>query len=417
MKSNQINFKSAALSVLCLLTISILSIHNSSAQKANEAKGNEGYSVAAYIWPSCHDEAMSHEKLWGEGIGEWEIIKKGGPKFEGHYQPKVPLWGYEMDNDPAVMEKMINAATDHGVNVFIFDWYRYDGKAFLEETLEKGFLKAKNNQKMKFYLMWANHNVPGNMWNHFRYKTDSLLWHGSVDWDNYKFIVDRTVNHYFKQPNYFKINNEPVYSIFSIDDLIKSFNGLEGTKKALDYFRQETKKAGFPGLHLQFVGWGQNGNPFLVNAKLTEGKSINEIVTYLGINSITTYNWTGSGINEDYIKWAEAAMKVQDKWAAMLSIPYIPTVSVGWDNTPRYPQFGKSEVVHINNTPESFAAYMIKAKAYVRNHPKQPKLIIINAWNEWVEGSYLEPDMRCGYGYLEAVKKVMDGTYDKYYNK
>jgi hypothetical protein len=417
MKINQFVSNNPILKVVSLLLLSFLGVSNSFAQIDTKANVHEAISVAAYIWPSCHDEAMSREKLWGEGIGEWEIIKKGEPKFEGHYQPKVPLWGYEMDNDPIVMEKMINAATDHGVNVFIFDWYRYDGKAFLEETLEKGFLKAKNNGKMKFYLMWANHNVPGNMWNHFRYKTDSMIWKGAVDWDNYKFVVDRAVHHYFKMPNYYRINNEPVYSVFSIGDLIKSFNGLEGTKKALDYFRQEAKKAGFTGLHLQFIGWGQNGNPFLLNEKLSEGKSINEIVSFLGINSITTYNWTGSGINEDYIKWAEAAMKVQDKWSAMLSIPYIPTVSVGWDNTPRYPQFGKDQVVHINKTPESFAAYLIRAKDYLRTHPKQSKLIIINAWNEWVEGSYLEPDMQWGYGYLEAVKKVINGTYDKYITK
>ncbi len=414
MKSYQSKLKTPVITLLFLFGVVPISGFKSFAQTAGKTNADQPISVAAYIWPSCHDEPMSREKLWSEGIGEWEIIKKGEPKFEGHYQPKVPLWGYEMDNDPRVMEKMINAAADHGVNVFIFDWYRYDGKPFLEETLDKGFLGAKNNGRMKFYLMWANHNVPGNMWNHFRYKTDSLIWKGAVDWENYKVVVDRAVNYYFKKPNYYKINNEPVYSIFSIGDLIKSFNGLEGTKKALDYFRQEAKKAGFPGVHLQFVGWGQNGNPFLLNEKMSEGKSINELVSYLGINSITTYNWTGSGINEDYIKWAEKAMSVQDKWASLLSIPYIPTVSVGWDNTPRYPQFGKDQVVHYNKTPDSFAAYMIRAKEFLRNHPNQPKLIIVNAWNEWVEGSYLEPDMQWGYGYLEAVKKVMDGTYDKY---
>jgi hypothetical protein len=80
---------------------------------------------------------------------------------------------------------------------------------------------------------------------------------------------------------------------------------------------------------------------------------------------------------------------------------------VGWDDTPRYPEKGKESVVHINNTPESFAAYLMKTKEYVDNHPDQTRLITINAWNEWVEGSYLEPDMRWGYGYLEAVRKVM----------
>jgi hypothetical protein len=139
MKINQFVSNNPILKVVSLLLLSFLGVSNSFAQIDTKANVHEAISVAAYIWPSCHDEAMSREKLWGEGIGEWEIIKKGEPKFEGHYQPKVPLWGYEMDNDPIVMEKMINAATDHGVNVFIFDWYRYDGKAFLEETLEKGF--------------------------------------------------------------------------------------------------------------------------------------------------------------------------------------------------------------------------------------------------------------------------------------
>ena len=57
--------------------------------------------------------------------------------------------------------------------------------------------EARNNDKMKFYIMWANHDVPGNMWNHYRYKTDSLLWQGEVDWDNFKIIVARVIKQYF----------------------------------------------------------------------------------------------------------------------------------------------------------------------------------------------------------------------------
>jgi len=129
---------------------------------------------------------------------------------------------------------------------------------------------------------------------------------------------------------------------------------------------------------------------------------------------MTTYNWTGSGIKEDYIKWGEGALSLRSKWDSTLTIPYFPNVSIGWDNTPRYPKLGQESVVHINNTPDSFAAYLQKTKEYADNHPEQPKLIVLNAWNEWVEGSYLEPDMLWGYGYLEAVKKVMSGKYDKY---
>jgi len=398
---------------LAILSLSVFSGCNTLQNNENSSNVSEGYNVAAYIWPSCHDEDMSREALWGEGIGEWEIIQKGDPRFEEHYQPRVPLWGYAMDDDPIAWEQKIDAATDHGVNTFIFDWYWYDGKPFLEEAVN-GFLEARNNEKMEFYLMWANHNVPGNMWNHFRYKTDSLLWVGKVDWANFEIIVDRVINQYFNQPNYFKINGEPVYSIFSIAQLVESFEDLDGTKEALDYFREEVKKAGYPGLHIQLVGWGSNGNPRLLGGQYGEGKSINEIISLLGINSMTTYNWTGSGIKEDYIKWGEGALSLRSKWDSTLTIPYFPNVSIGWDNTPRYPKLGQESVVHINNTPDSFAAYLQKTKEYADNHPEQPKLIVLNAWNEWVEGSYLEPDMLWGYGYLEAVKKVMSGKYDKY---
>ncbi len=383
----------------------------SSAQDRAQAGNMQDCSVAAYIWPSCHDEKMSRDYLWGNGTGEWEIIKKGDPRFEGHYQPRIPLWGYEMDDDPSVMKKMIDVASGHGVNTFIFDWYWYDGSPFLENTVNT-FVKAPNSGKMNFYLMWANHDVPGNMWNHYRYGTDSLIWKGSVDRKNFEIIVDRVIRQYFKQSNYYRIKGKPVFSIFSFYNLIQSFGGLEETAAALDYFREQVKKAGFPGLHLQLVVWSHNGFPALYGGKETEGKNINDIISMLGINSITTYNWTGSGVDEDYIKWGEKAMIVQDRWDSLLNVPYFPNVSVGWDNTPRYPKAGREAVVHYNNTPESFAAYLQRAREYVRAHPDQPRLIILNAWNEWVEGSYLEPDMRWGYGYLDAVRKVMRGDYD-----
>lgn len=91
---------------------------------------------------------------------------------------------------------------------------------------------------------------------------------------------------------------------------------------------------------------------------------------------------------------------------SILNVPVFPCVSIGWDDTPRFPAKGKKDVVHYHNTPVSFAALLFKAKEYADNHPDQPKLITINAWNEWVEGSYLLPDMLNGFGYLKAVKKV-----------
>lgn len=368
-----------------------------------QAQTDSDYDVAAYIWPSCHDDPMARDVLWSEGTGEWEVIKKGTPRFPGHYQPKVPLWGYELDNDPQVMEKWIDAATDHGVNVFIFDWYWYDEGPYLESSLNDGFLKASNNEKMRFYVMWANHDVARNYWNVHRYKDDkSLLWNGAVDWDNYKIIVDRIITQYFSRPNYYKIDGNPVFSVFSIGELLESFGTIDETRKALDYFREETKKAGFPDLHIQLVAGG-----------IPDENQIDRINS-LGANSVTQYNWGGPH-REDYIQWGVESMERIQRWDEALSIPYFPNTTIGWDDTPRFPDKTQKDVVHYNTSPTSFASFLQKAKEYVDQHPDQPKLITVFSWNEWVEGGYLLPDIKYGFQYLEAVRDViLEGKYSRY---
>ena len=82
--------------------------------------------VCAYVWPSCHDDPLGHKWLWEEGIGEWEVIKQGDKRFPEHYQPRQPLWGYGLDNDPEVVERWIQTALKYGINTFIYDWYWYN---------------------------------------------------------------------------------------------------------------------------------------------------------------------------------------------------------------------------------------------------------------------------------------------------
>jgi hypothetical protein len=371
----------------------------------NSKKENQEYNIAAYIWPSCHHDERFGDMLWPEGIGEWEIIKKGTPRFEGHYQPKVPLWGYEMDDDPKVMEKWIDAATDHGVNIFVFDWYWFDEGPFLESTLNNGFLKANNREKMNFYLMWANHDVKRNYWNVHKYTDDtSLLWDGAVDLKNFKIIVERVISNYFTQPNYFKIEGKPVFSVFSLNNLIEGLGGIEQTSEALDYFREETRKAGFPDLHLQVIVFGRPSS------------DLAHTIDTLKFNSVTKYNW-GWWRQQDYIKWGTEAIEQRNQWDTIISVPYFANVSIGWDDTPRFPGKGEADLIHYNKSPESFAAFFELAKRYCDDHPEQPRLITVNAMNEWVEGAYLLPDVKYGFQYLDAVKKVMSGSYDPYSNK
>jgi len=356
------------------------------------------YHVCAFIWPSCHDDSLGRTN-WEEGIGEWEVIKKGTPRFEGHYQPKLPLWGYEMDNDPATVEKWINTALEYGVNTFIYDWYWFDHYPYLESALVDGFLAAPSNVKMEYFLMWANHNVKHNYWNYHKWgDDDSLLWDGAIDPEDWPVIVDRVINKFFKTPNYTKIDGKPVFAIFDVNNFIRSFGSTEKAREAMDYFRAEVRDAGFPGLYYMMMN---GGGPHYHDVSKRDIKT----QMCLGPDGWTWYNM--GMFNTDYLMHCENAARLRDQWDEYMDIPIFPTVSIGWDDTPRFPNKGAEDVTRWNHTPEVFETYLRQAKDYADAHSEtQPKFVMINAWNEWVEGSYLLPDKLTGYGYLEAVKAV-----------
>ena len=356
------------------------------------------YHVCALVWPSCHDDSLGRAN-WEKGIGEWEVIQQGDPRFEGHYQPKQPLWGYEMDDDPVVVEKWIQTALSHGVNTFVYDWYWFDHYPYLEGALDNGFLKAPSNEKMDFFIMWANHNVKHNYWNYHKWQDDeSLLWTGTIDPADWPVIVERVITQYFHRPNYVKIDGRPVFAIFSADLFIESFPTEEDAVKAMQYFRDEVKKAGFPDLYYMMM---RGSGP-----KISE-KNIAKIQRdmLLGPDGFAFYNM--GGFDCDYITHNVNAIERREFWQKELDIPVYPTVSIGWDDTPRFPAKGAEDVTRFNHSPEVFGNYLQKAKEYADKYAdSQPRFVFINAWNEWIEGSYLLPDMNTGFGYLEAVRKV-----------
>lgn len=377
-----------------LLVLAMLAVAMSS---CSEKLVQRDYHVCAFIWPSCHDDSLGRAN-WEEGIGEWEVIKKGDPRFPGHYQPKQPLWGHEMDNDPAVVEKWIQTALEYGVNTFIYDWYWFDHYPYLESALNDGFLKAPSNQKMEFFIMWANHDVKHNYWNYHKWGDDeSLLWTGAIDPADFPKIVSRVINQYFVLPNYTKINGCPVFAIFSTDLFVKSFGSEEKALEAMEYMRAEVRKAGFPDMHYMMMDGG--GFPFNEKNQARVDKRM-----FLKPDSWALYNM--GGFDPDYMRHCQNAMDFRAEWDEYMSIPVFPTVSIGWDDTPRFPAKGENDVTRFNHSPEAFKNYLFEAKKYADEHPEQPKFVMINAWNEWVEGSYLLPDKYWGYAWLEAVRDV-----------
>ena len=369
------------------------------------------YEVAAYYFPNYHQDGKN-AKWHGKGWTEWELVKRAEPRFQGHQQPKVPAWGYEDESDPTVMAKKIDAAADNGLTAFIFDWYWHEEGPYLSRALEEGFLKAQNNNKLKFSLMWANHDWV-DIHPATRDKSYPTLASGIVTEETFIKATDHIISKYFSHPSYWKVNKGLYFSLYELMSLVKGFEGIENTKRILIEFRDRVRKAGLGELHLNAVVWGVQILPG--EKKITNP---NEMVKELGFNSVTSYVWIHHQELKQFPKTAYSEIReksIEDfvKFTDEYDLPYYPNVTMGWDSSPRtiqsdvFDNLGYPYMPILDgNTPEEFEKALTGAKAFLDKGLTNPKILTINAWNEWTEGSYLEPDIINEMGYLEAIERV-----------
>jgi hypothetical protein len=368
------------------------------------------YQVAAYYFPSYHLDPRREER-YGKGWDEWKLMREAKPRYPGHQQPKIPAWGYEDESIPANFAKKIDAAANHGLGAFIFDWYWYEGKPFLQRGLEDGYLKTPNAKRVPFCLMWANHDwveLFPRKWG----EGTPLIYPGAVDRREFERVANYVVDNYFSQPSYWTIDGRPYFSIYEMATFMRGFGSVKATREALDFFREITRKAGFPDLHLNMVVT-QVPNLPSETVVTDPADRLNE----LGVDSLTSYAWIHhSGLDgfpeTPYVKAAKDNKAAWDHYSKFRQ-PYFPSVSMGWDSTPRTEQGKPWENVGYpytpvlsDNTPAAFQDALKAAKEFLKAHSKSKNIVTINAWNEWTEGSYLEPDTINGMGYLEAIKQV-----------
>ena len=371
------------------------------------------YQVSAYYFPNYHEDERN--RVWhGAGWTEWDLMKQAVPRFPGHQQPKIPLWGYENEADPDVMAKKISAAAEYGIDNFIFDWYWYEDGPYLQRCLEEGFLKAPNCDKLHFALMWANHDwVDIHPAQRSSGKHETVLARGKVSAEAFDRAVDYIISHYFRHPSYFRLDGGLYFSIYMMAGFVSGFGTVAAAREALLRFRRKVRDAGLGELHLNAVVWGQQILPgeFAPSDK-------NWLVTNLGFDSVTTYVWIHEHWPEgfpvcDYDKYRELCICDYQKLSDYFSVPYYPNVTMGWDTSPRtipsdrYENLGYPfSPVLTGNTPEEFEQSLQCVKKYLDSTDLKTKMFTINAWNEWTEGSYLEPDTVHKFGYLQAIKNV-----------
>jgi hypothetical protein len=397
---------------ITVIVITLFSLFSSCGIKteSNSSVDSGEITVAAYYFPNYHEDNRN-ASYHGNGWTEWELVKAAKPRFENHHQPNVPEWGYTDEADPAQMAQKIDAAANNGIDVFIFDWYMYEDGPFLDRGIDEGFLKAENCEKIKFGLMWANHDWV-DIHPYTKGTEQKLLYPGKVSPERFEEISDFVVEKYFTKSNYWKIDGKAYFSVYDVQKFVEGFGSMEATKAAMDSMREKAKTAGLKGVHWNLVAWG---NPILPVEKAPSNTP--ELIKMLGFDSSTSYVWihhvelpeTKTDFNyvrdEYFAHW--------DKAKVDYGVPYFPNVTMGWDATPRCDINSEWEAVGYpfmntigNNTPENFKTALQKTKEKLLADPNGPRILNINCWNEWTEGSYLEPDKINGMKYLEAVRDV-----------
>ncbi|HAE40343.1 MAG TPA: hypothetical protein DCG57_17170 [Candidatus Riflebacteria bacterium] len=356
--------------------------------------------IGAYYYPGWHP-CRVRDSAFAKGWSEWDLLKNCQPRFEGHDQPKVPLWGYENEADPQVFAKKLQAAEAYGVDFFVFASYWSRGKRLLEGALNQGFLHAPDRGAVKFALMWAN-RMPRKVMPvkdaAARLIDPSRLVY--TDPEDFIAYISHVADNYFVQPDYYRVNGDCYLSIFDTAFFIRQM-GVEAAEASIRQARELLAKKSLR-LHLVAIDPIPEHQPLL---------------SQIGFDSVTHYvflpDWSGP-FNQDFNECARQKSARWHDYQPATGLPYVPSVTPNWDASPRAADYGSEKPgrypwspVLTGTSPENFAGLLREARRFALEHSKFAEpTIMISSWNEWTEGHYLEPDSKHGFAFLEAVKSV-----------
>ena len=344
--------------------------------------------VMAYYLPQYHAFA-ENDAFWGKGFTEWRNVVRGMPRFEGHRQPRIPRdLGFYSLNEVDTLRRQFDMARSAGIHGFCFYHYWFDGRRVMESPMEK--LLADPSLDIPFSIMWANENW-SRTWDG---NEAELLLKQTYQFEDEIAFVDDLARH-FKDKRYIQIDGRPIFFIYRASsipdtagtisrwrDLLEKRHDLRPLFFMAQSFDDENpRKYGFDG-----------AIEFPPHKILDTGSEITKDVRLLDPDF--------SGMIFDYEKIvAEAIVPRRVRY------PLIRTILPSWDNDARRP--GRSTII-ANSTPKAFGLWARHALEQAQAQRVFGEAIIcVNAWNEWAEGAYLEPDTHFGGAYLNELSRAI----------
>ncbi len=339
--------------------------------------------VLAYVYPGWH--------AIPEREPEWDLVERCTSRFDGHAQPRLPLWGRYDDRDPVAIERRIQACRQHGIDGLVYGLFWCRGKRVFEDALDLGLLGGGTH--MPFAVMWAN-RLPRKVLPVRRADVPVIADDRLVTSDVADFValVATVAERYFTRAEYLRVGGAAYFSIFDSTFFLREL-GRDAARTAISAAREMLRSRGLPPLHL---------------AAIDPAADVIGDLAALGFDSVTHYvllpDWKGPTI-QDY---AERAAISAARWAEFRhrsQLPYHPAVATGWDASPRGLDFGRVRPAKYPWSPVVVGEHPDRFRdALVRALDTASELVFVASLNEWSEGHYLEPDTRFGMQWFEAVR-------------
>ena len=352
----------------------------------------EDVKIIAFYLPQFHP-FPENDKWWGKGFTEWTNVSKGLPQFIGHYQPHFPgeLGFYDLRIED-IQKRQVELAQKYGISGFCFHYYWFGGKRLMERPVEQ-FI---NNKELDFpfCICWANENWT-RRWDGS--ENDILIAQNHSKEDDINFI--KNLVELFNDERYIRINGKPVIIVYRV-------NILPEAEQIFERWRVYCRENGIGEIYIigaQTFGF-TDPNEYKLDAAVEFPPHTMPGIRYY--DSVEMINRNFDGKIYDFNYFVE-----QKKYLEKTNYKLYKTSFPGWDNTARKPN--NAHIFHGVN-PENYYEWLLDNIKYTKTYnTKNEQYVFINAWNEWGEGAYLEPDKKYGYGYLEATKKAILNTRNK----
>ena len=340
----------------------------------------------AFYLPQYHT-FKENDEWWGKGFMEWTNTKKSEPRFDGHYQPRTPhkdFGYYTLDNKETIM-KQVRLAKEHGLYGFCFYYYWFSGKRLMEKPLDI-FLKNKDID-FPFCLCWANENWT-RAWDGLN--KDVLISQKYSKSDYKKFIED--VKKYIDDKRYIKIDNKPVILVYNPKE-IPDFEEL------VINWRKYAKEIGIGDIYIMSkceLADNSYKNSTFVDAEFDfppHGIGHKE-TAITGLPSPKIFNYEKIVDDIEHLYREHYTLR-----------PFYYTCTMGWDNSARRKD---GYTIYYNYSLNAFYKWLrILINETRKRNDEENRFLFINAWNEWAEGTYLEPDEKYGYANINTLSKAI----------